>query len=124
LQECGPVTVVFDPGPGYDFPIGVTEVRVEVTDASGNSASCSYRVEVIEYIPSVVSMVCNSSINLSLGSDCRAEINGDMLLEGGNYRCYDNYCITLRDAWNQVIGTSVGRHGGFGLGACGYDGSG
>jgi hypothetical protein len=40
-------------------------------------------------------MACNDFINLSLGPDCEAEINADMLLEGNTYRCYDEYEIEL-----------------------------
>ncbi|MDV7396051.1 hypothetical protein RZS08_31960, partial [Arthrospira platensis SPKY1] len=40
---------------------------------------------------------CNDHVNLSLGTDCKAEINADMILEGDFYRCYDNYCLTIID---------------------------
>jgi hypothetical protein len=106
-DNCGIASVVYHPAPGYRFPIGQTQVEAVITDFSGNTASCEFTLEVIENIPDQVTMVCNHSINLSLGPDCRAEVGADMLLEGSQYRCYDQYCITLRDAQQQVIGSST-----------------
>jgi hypothetical protein len=106
MDNCGIASVVYDPPVGYDFPIGDHLVSVTVTDFSGNVVNCEFTVSVIEFIPSSIQMFCNSEINLSLGPDCLAEINADLLLEGSNYRCYENYCITLRDVFGNVLGSS------------------
>ena len=94
-DNCGITTITYDPPLDHLFPIGTTEVMVMVEDASGNSQSCSFEVEVLEYVPVNPIVVCNDSLHLTLGPDCTAKVTADMLLEGGNYRCYDNYDITI-----------------------------
>ena len=106
VDVCEAVAIYYDPPLDYRFPIGQTEVVIEVVNSAGNSTLCEFTVTVVEFQPSGNSLVCNSLIRLSLGLDCQAEINADMLLEGSNYRCYDNYCIQLIDALGQPIGNS------------------
>lgn len=106
-DNCAVEQVIYDPAPGYYFPIGENEVIVVVVDPSGNTDTCSFIVNVIEYIPDNNTIVCNDEIKLSLGFGCEAVIGADYLLEGGPYRCYDNYCVTLVDEWGRVIGRST-----------------
>ena len=105
-DNCGVISVTFDPPAGFDFPIGVTTVTAIVSDAAGNTASCTFSVTVLEFIPTGGSLACNNSINLSLGPDCIAFLTPDMILEGNNYRCYDNYCVIIRNSAGQIIGSS------------------
>ena len=114
-DNCSIVSIVYTPDHNYDFPIGTTTVAVIVTDPSGNFVECSFDVNVIEFIPDQNTLVCNNEVNLSLGSDCVAKISGDFLLEGNNYRCYNNYCITLWDEMGQIIGTSMDSTANVGL---------
>jgi sugar lactone lactonase YvrE len=46
-DTCSSVTVAAAPPSGSLFPIGVTTVLAQATDASGNSASCSFTVTVL-----------------------------------------------------------------------------
>ena len=50
---------------------------------------------VVEFEPTSNAFACNNAINLSLDNNCEAVINADMILEGNNYRCYEDYCITI-----------------------------
>jgi hypothetical protein len=93
-DNCSAV-ITYSPDITKAFEIGTTLITATATDAAGNSASCTFTVTVIEYIPVVHSMACNNLINLSLDGDCKAVINADMILEGDNYRCYEKYCITI-----------------------------
>jgi len=87
-----------------DFvPIGDNEVTLVATDIYGNQDSCTFNINVIEFIPDNNTISCNNSINLSLGVDCTAELTADMILEGGPYRCYDNYCIEVKDAAGNIV---------------------
>src|SRR5262249_33865582 len=43
----GPLTVSFVPASGSTFPVGDTQVTCNVTDAVGNSRSCSFTVTVL-----------------------------------------------------------------------------
>ncbi|MBK9150302.1 MAG: HYR domain-containing protein [Saprospiraceae bacterium] len=89
------VQISYTPDITKPFEIGTTLVTAVATDAAGNSASCTFTVTVIEYIPAVHTMACNNLINLSLDGDCKATLNADMILEGNEYRCYEKYCITV-----------------------------
>ncbi|MBT8231221.1 MAG: HYR domain-containing protein, partial [Bacteroidia bacterium] len=95
-DNCSIASVVYDP-PLKNLPIGINEITLSVTDETGNVTSCTFTIEVREYPDPSTSLACNDVINLSLGSDCAAQVTPDMLLEGGPYGCYDNYCIEITD---------------------------
>jgi len=97
-DNCGVVDIVYNPPSGSYFEIGTTPVVVEVIDSSGNVTLCEFDVIVNENIPTNSQLTCNGSINLSLDQNCEAVIVADMILEGGNYGCYDLYCITITDS--------------------------
>ncbi|MCZ2101318.1 MAG: HYR domain-containing protein, partial [Chitinophagales bacterium] len=79
------------------LPIGSYTVEMRVKDIYGNVGICIFNVTVYEYQPTGNTLTCNNSLNISLGPDCETVLNADMILEGNNYRCYDNYCISIED---------------------------
>ena len=81
----------------FFVPIGVHIIWMVATDIYGNADTCEFVFEVIEFIPTSDVLICNTGLNVSLGPDCNAELNADMILEGGPYRCYENYCIEVTD---------------------------
>ncbi|RMF04724.1 MAG: HYR domain-containing protein, partial [Bacteroidetes bacterium] len=80
--------------PGTPVPIGDTIITLIVTDASGNATECTYNLSVLEFIPEGPP-ACVANQNVTLGPDCEAEITADMVLSGDDYRCYDNYIVSL-----------------------------
>ena len=94
-DNCGVVFFTYDPPLNALLPIGETVVTITASDATGNETSCTYTQTIVEYTPTHPELTCNDTINVSLGPDCEALITADMLLEGNDYRCYDNYNITL-----------------------------
>ncbi len=84
------------------IPIGLNNITAKATDIYGNMDTCEFTVDVREYIPNSSVLSCNNNINLSLSNDCTATITVDMMLEGNDYRCYDNYCISIQDAAGNV----------------------
>ena len=88
------------------YPVGTTTVTLTVTDAAGNVDSCSFDVTVIPYTPTDDVFICNDQINISLDRTCCAIITADMILEGNDYGCYDDYCVEITDADGNVIGTT------------------
>ena len=75
--------------PGNPFPPGVTTNVYQVTDANGQTASCSFSVDVI----GSTSLSCKN-INVSLDENCQALITAQMLLTG-EFNCYDVFEVTL-----------------------------
>jgi hypothetical protein len=86
---------------GDAFPIGTT---IQTWTASNNSSevSCSFNITVFEYVGPVV-LGCNDTINVSADANCEAHIFADMILEGDQYGCYDDFIITIEN-----VGTDTG----------------
>ena len=96
-DNCDVVDTIYSIPSCSEFEIGVTSVEITIHDPAGNSISCVFEVTVIENEVDIADLACNDQINVSLTADCIAEINADMVLEGGNYICYENYIITIFD---------------------------
>ena len=79
------------------IPIGDNEIRAVASDIFGNADTCIFHVNVIGYEPENHTIACNEQINLSLDANCQAVITADMILEGNNYGCYDDYCLSILD---------------------------
>jgi len=89
---------------GDAFPIGGPYVLTyEATDEAGNTAQCSFSVTVNEFVPTSTDLGCNSLVHVSLDENCEALVTADMVLEGNNFGCYDDYVITVTDANGNVI---------------------
>lgn len=88
------------------FPIGITTQQWVAIDTSGNTDTCSFDIEILEFVPTNYHMSCNNSINISLDTTCVAEITADMILEGNNYGCYDDYEVTVSYEFGGPIPTS------------------
>ena len=80
---------------GAEFPAGVTTNVFTCTDAAGNVATCSFKVTVSKFQNPSNSLVCNDLVNIALGEDCTTAVGADQVLEGGPYRCYDEYIVQL-----------------------------
>ena len=74
---------------GNVFPPGQTINTFQACDAVGNTASCSFTVDVI----GSTSLSCKS-INVSLDENCQILITPEMLLTGV-YNCYDVFEVQL-----------------------------
>jgi hypothetical protein len=72
------------------------EVVYEAEDAAGNTAQCSFTIDVLNFPNPTSALACNDHINVSVDENCEAVINADMILEGGPYSCYDDYRVELR----------------------------
>ncbi len=83
--------------------IGEHVIDLEVVDIYGNSSVCSFTVVVEGYEQIGTQLVCNNNLNISLNEDCEAILTPDILLEGDNYACYDNYCIVVRDLDGNIV---------------------
>ena len=80
---------------GSKFPLGTTTNVFTAVDASGNTTACSFKVTVKPFPNPVWSLVCNDLIFVALGDDCMSILTADQVLEGGPYKCYDEYVVEL-----------------------------
>lgn len=81
---------------GDAFPIGKTPQVYQITDPLGYTMECAFYVEVLEF-PETNVLTCNDTLHVSVAEACEAVITADMLLEGDNYGCWDQYIITFSD---------------------------
>ncbi len=79
---------------GSDFPIGMHTLTFTADDGF-NQTSCSFTVTVLEHQPATDMLACNDQLNISLGADCTMEVTAELMLEGTDYRCYDNYLVEI-----------------------------
>ncbi|MBR9921604.1 MAG: HYR domain-containing protein [Bacteroidetes bacterium] len=105
-DNCAVVDTIMTPPSGSWFEIGETEVEIIVIDSSGNADTCYFNVIVNEYVPTSGTLSCNDLVNVSLDSDCEEEITADMILEGDDYHCYEDYQITVLGSDGFPIPTS------------------
>jgi hypothetical protein len=106
-DNCAVVDTVMTPLSGSDFEIGTTTVTMTISDAAGNTATCSYTVTVVEFVPTSFDLTCNSLVNVSLDENCEALVTADMILEGNNYGCYEDYIITVIDTAGIVVDNNL-----------------
>ena len=75
LDNCSSVTVTCTPASGSVFPTGTTAVSCTATDASNNSATCSFNVIVNQSQVNCI-LTCGSDITISTtGNGCSAVVN-------------------------------------------------
>ena len=88
-----------------------TTVSYEAIDQSGNVSTCSFTIEIIEFVPASNDITCNSLVNISLDENCEATVGADQILEGNNYGCYDDYIVTFADTGLPVVldGSHIGQ---------------
>ena len=92
------VTFTTDPPLFADgLPLGVQEVTVTATDASGNSSSCIIAVDIQAALDIPETMTCLSRINLSLDQNCEARIRPEMLFLGPDGICPNFLCVSVQD---------------------------
>ncbi len=63
----------------------------------GTVFTCDVEVDVFPYTgPISDALACNDNVNISLDEDCGVTFGADMFLEGGPYKCYDDYVVRIR----------------------------
>jgi HYR domain len=96
---------LFDPGPGYFFETGVTDVSLAATDTSGVLWTCTFTVTVNDGGP--IGLPCDDNVPVYIGDSCWSEVTWDMILEGGPYGCPDNYEVMVLSPIGENLGNIV-----------------
>ncbi len=99
-DNCGVTMVIAEDtvkyGSGKFIDKGVHTVCYMAMDQSGNINRCCSRITVLPYSNPTLALACNDEIQISLDQNCRATITPDMVLEGGPYKCYDEYVVRVQ----------------------------
>ncbi len=80
---------------GDDFPIGVTIQEYMATNEYGDTVSCSFTITVLENDDPITSLVCNDKVNISVDQNCMVTIDADLILEGSNHGCFEDFTIEI-----------------------------
>ena len=81
-----------------DYRFGTTTVNVTAVNALGQeSGSCPIEIVVAGAGTSPI-LACNDDVQISLDADACSLVNADMILEGDNYGCYDQYLLSRTPA--------------------------
>jgi hypothetical protein len=94
---------------GSFFPIGSTIQTFRAIDGSGNSATCSFTVQVLEFVPVNSSLICHNQVNVSIepALNCIANITADKVLSGNNYGCISNYVVSVTGLPTPVVTSAM-----------------
>ncbi len=96
---------------GSYFPMGTTTNTFIVTDVNGNTTECTFDVNLVEFSNGVTgALTCNDNVNISLDQDCEVILGADMLLEGDQYGCYDDYEISVSGGVTGNVITQPGTY--------------
>ena len=83
------------------FAIGSHSIQYEVEDQSGNTALCSYDIEILEYVPPGIT--CIGQINFSLDPlSCSGSLTPSMLITT-EVGCIDSCAITVYDSYGNEV---------------------
>nr|MBS0036836.1 HYR domain-containing protein [Saprospiraceae bacterium] len=92
---------------GEFLPIGEHCFQYIAEDGSGNVGTCDFTITVNEVPNPTSTLVCNDLVNVSLDQNCEALVNADMVLEGGPYKCYDDYNISIETLGGISVGNPI-----------------
>jgi HYR domain-containing protein len=112
LDNCDPAPAVVQTNQtgyasGEFFPIGQYLIELEASDQYGNTANCSFTINVLDFPNPTATLSCNDQVQASLDANGQAVIGADMILEGGPYSCYDNYDVVIYNANMDPIGNTL-----------------
>ena len=88
---------------GDEFDVGTTLNCFETEDNAGNIGTCCFSVNVSSFPNATTTLACNNHVNVSVDENCSVDLNADMFLEGGPYKCYDEYVLEFTDDNGVVV---------------------
>ncbi len=96
-DDCGIVSTTSSHNPGDSFPVGTTVVTYTATDISGNTATCSFKINILWE-------VTNLEISQLLTPDGN-QANDEWVI--GNIEKYENNKVVIVDRWGSVVYTAT-----------------
>ncbi|MBP9198093.1 MAG: proprotein convertase P-domain-containing protein, partial [Saprospiraceae bacterium] len=85
---------------GDFFPIGDYFMNYTIINATGAAipgipTACMVELHLNGYTNPTGALACNDLVQVSLDDNCEVIVTADMLLEGDEYGCYDNYLVQI-----------------------------
>jgi len=104
----GDILFASDFASGDIFDIGIHQVTFIATDESGNSATCSISVTILDYVNPNLGCI---KVNLSLDEVCSATLDPTMFLTGWATNvpgevllgCFDDFIITIKKPDGSIV---------------------
>jgi hypothetical protein len=91
---------------GSEFPIGITTLSFaafDLTQFPPPSDTCSFTINIIEYVPNSPVIITDDDLTISIPSSCEMFLLPEMVLEG-NYGCYDDFVVNVENTGSNYIG--------------------
>ena len=85
------------------FPIGIHTLAYQVSDAAGNTSSCSFTVTVNDLLNTDIAC---KHINYSFDQSCGGAVTADMVLAGDPLGCLDAFIVTIFDKFSNPVGNT------------------
>lgn len=98
------VDTLFTPNSFFWFGYGTTPVTLSVTDINGDTASCTFTVNVTQF---QTQPECTPVQFVYITDSCDLAITPDMILTGGPYGCNEGYEAIILNSQGQPIGNEV-----------------
>lgn len=92
---------------GDFFPIGNHLMNFSVTNAYGISRQCQFNVIIREFQDPTGALACNDLVQVALDDDCNTVVTPDMMLEGNQYGCFDNFKVQITALNGINLGNTV-----------------
>lgn len=95
---------------GDAFPIGVYNMDYQVINWEGDEVlDCQFTISVFSFQAQNTAMACNDQVNITLGTECVAEIGADAILKGDFYSCFEDYTVTITSIFGNSLGNTVNQ---------------
>jgi hypothetical protein len=93
---------------GSEFPIGQTDMVYNIFFGDGSPMmTCAFSVTVNAFDDVATSLACHDLVHVSLQEGCSTVVTADMILQGDNYGCFDDYEVVISLPNGVVIGNTV-----------------
>lgn len=103
-DNCPGTTSLCSPPSGAVFPVGTTTVTCTATDSSGNTASCSLTVTVIDTQPPVISCPAGSTAQTNAGCEATVPDVTSSVTASDNCGASGSLTITQSPAAGALVG--------------------
>src|SRR5690606_1856860 len=93
---------------GDEFPVGIYDMDYQVFNYLGNEVlNCQFTISVYSFQGQNSAMACNDQVNITLGTECFAEVGAEHILKGDFNSCFDDYTVNITSISGSSLGNTV-----------------